>query len=66
MGRPFRLRQLRRAFEHILRHRDRIWLTRPGEICAHVEKLPEGRRPGQRRRLRRTQCTLSPEGERAG
>ena len=45
-GRPYRIRQLRRAFEHIARHRDRIWLTRPGEICAHVESLPAGVVPG--------------------
>ena len=29
-GWPFRLRQLRRVFEHIADHRDRVWLTRPG------------------------------------
>src|SRR5207249_3428808 len=46
MGRPYRLPQLRRALEHIARHRDRIWLTRPGEICAHVERLPRGVVPG--------------------
>jgi hypothetical protein len=37
-GQPFRLRQLRRAMQHILRHRDEIWLTHPGEIAAHVER----------------------------
>ncbi len=46
MGRPYRIRQLRRAFEHILRDRDRIWLTRPRDICAHVESLPAGIAPG--------------------
>jgi hypothetical protein len=46
IGRPYRLRRLRRAFEHILRHRDRIWLTRPRDICAHVESLPPGTVPG--------------------
>lgn len=45
VGRPYRIRELRRAFEHILRHRDRIWLTRPGEICRHVEDLPPGTVP---------------------
>lgn len=45
-GRPYRLRRLRRAFEHILAHRDDIWLTRPGDICAHIESLPEGIVPG--------------------
>jgi hypothetical protein len=28
--------------EHILRHRDRVWLTRPGEICEYIEGLPPG------------------------
>jgi hypothetical protein len=46
LGQPFRLRQLRRAMQHILRHRDKIWLTQPGEIAAHVEKLPAGTVPG--------------------
>ena len=42
VGRPYRLRRLRQVFEHINRHRDRIWLTRPRDICAHIESLPEG------------------------
>ena len=42
VGRPYRIRPLRRAFEHIMKHRDKIWLTRPGDICAHIESLPEG------------------------
>ena len=46
MGRPYRIRQLRRAFEHILSYRDRIWLTRPRDICAHIESLPPGVVPG--------------------
>jgi hypothetical protein len=46
MGRPYRMRQLRRAFEHILRHRERIWLTQPRHICAHIESLPVGIVPG--------------------
>ena len=46
IGRPYRIRRLRRAFEHILEHRDRIWLTRPGEICAHIESLAAGTVPG--------------------
>lgn len=45
VGRPYRIRELRRAFEHILRHRDRIWLTRPGDICRHVESLPSSTVP---------------------
>ena len=42
LGQPYRLHHFRRVIEHILRHRDRVWLTRPGEICEHVESLPEG------------------------
>ena len=47
IGRPYRIRRLRRAFEHIPKHRDRIWLTRPREICAHIESLPAGIVPGE-------------------
>jgi hypothetical protein len=32
--------------QHILGHRDEIWLTLPGEMPAHVEKLPAGTVPG--------------------
>lgn len=40
-GQPFRLRQLRRALDHIVRHpnADRVWFTRPGEIAHHIETL---------------------------
>jgi peptidoglycan/xylan/chitin deacetylase (PgdA/CDA1 family) len=47
-GRPYRIRRLRRALQHILAHRDRVWLTRPREICAHIESLPAGVVPGSR------------------
>ncbi|MBT5266196.1 MAG: polysaccharide deacetylase family protein [Rhodospirillaceae bacterium] len=46
VGRPYRIRQLRRALKHIAEHRDKIWLTRPGEICSHIESLPAGVVPG--------------------
>ncbi len=46
IGQPFRLRQLRRALEHIAAQRDGIWLTTPGAICAHIEGLPRGTVPG--------------------
>ena len=46
LGQPFRLRALRRALTHILRHRDEIWLATPGQIAAHVESLPPGTVPG--------------------
>lgn len=48
MGRPYRIRRLRRALQHIAKHRDLIWLTRPRDICAHVESLPPGMVPGSR------------------
>ena len=41
-GQPHRIRQLRRIFEHIARHRDSIWLTTPGAIADHVAGLPDG------------------------
>jgi len=46
VGRPYRIRRLRRAFEYIVAHRDEIWLTRPHNICAHIESLPSGIVPG--------------------
>ena len=42
VGRPYRLRQLRAALQHIASHRDDIWFTRPGDICRHIESLPKG------------------------
>ena len=46
IGQPFRLRALRRAMEHILKHRDDIWVTTPGEIAKYCAGLPEGTIPG--------------------
>ena len=46
LGQPFRMRQLRRAMAHILKHRDEIWLTQPSAIAAHVAALPAGTVPG--------------------
>ena len=46
VGRPYRIRQLRRAMEHIIAHQDRIWLTRPRDICAFIESLAPGIVPG--------------------
>jgi allantoinase len=46
LGQPHRLRQFRRVIEHILAHRDRIWLTRSGDICKFIESLPAGVVPG--------------------
>ena len=46
LGQPYRMRQFRRVIEHILQHRDQIWLTRPGAICDHIKSLPAGIVPG--------------------
>lgn len=46
IGRPYRLRQFRRALEDIVKQRDAVWFTRPSEICAHIERLPKGTVPG--------------------
>ena len=48
LGQPYRLRQFRRVIEHIMRHREQIWLTRPGAICDYIESLPAGIVPGSR------------------
>jgi allantoinase len=42
MGQPFRLRALRRALAHILRHREQLWLTTPGEVTRYCASLPPG------------------------
>ena len=46
VGRPYRIRQLRRALRHIQEHGEEVWITRPREICAHIESLPPGVVPG--------------------
>jgi peptidoglycan/xylan/chitin deacetylase (PgdA/CDA1 family) len=46
LGQPFRLHRLRRVMQHILAHRDEIWLTQPGRIAQHVAALPAGTVPG--------------------
>ena len=45
IGQPFRLRALRRALDHILQHRDEIWITTPGGVADHIATLPEGTVP---------------------
>ncbi|RFO97406.1 polysaccharide deacetylase [Rhodoferax lacus] len=41
VGQPYRLRHLRRALQHIAAARDAgsIWVTTPGQICAHMQGL---------------------------
>jgi peptidoglycan/xylan/chitin deacetylase (PgdA/CDA1 family) len=43
VGQPYRLRHLRRAFRHICDHRDRIWLTRAGDIYDDCATRLEGK-----------------------
>jgi allantoinase len=45
-GQPFRLRALRQAFAHILEHREKLWIARPGELARYVAGLPKGVVPG--------------------
>ncbi len=40
VGQPFRVKQLRRAFEHILAHRDDIWLALPRDVARYYKQLP--------------------------
>jgi peptidoglycan/xylan/chitin deacetylase (PgdA/CDA1 family) len=46
VGQPFRLRELRRALQHVAAHRDDVWLTHPGAIARHIASLPAGSVPG--------------------
>jgi hypothetical protein len=46
VGQPFRLRPLREALRHVLAHRDRLWVARPGELARYVAGLPKGVVPG--------------------
>src|SRR5262249_5237090 len=39
IGQPFRLRALRRALAHIIKSRDQIWITTPGVLATHFEKV---------------------------
>jgi allantoinase len=46
IGQPHRLRYLRGALAHIAARRDRIWLTRAGDIAAHALAQPKTIVPG--------------------
>jgi len=46
IGQPFRLRPFRDAVRHILRHREALWITTPGEIARYCETLAKGTVPG--------------------
>jgi peptidoglycan/xylan/chitin deacetylase (PgdA/CDA1 family) len=43
-GQPFRLRQIRRAIQHVLSHPrfSDVWVTTPGEIARYSATLPHG------------------------
>ena len=43
-GQPFRLRAIRRAIGHILKHRDVLWITQPGDIARQAMRALEQRR----------------------
>ena len=47
LGHPFRIRPIRGAMEHIMRHRNDLWLTTPGEIAAYCKAMPPGIIPGR-------------------
>jgi peptidoglycan/xylan/chitin deacetylase (PgdA/CDA1 family) len=48
VGQPFRVYQLRKAFDYIVNHpkADQVWFTVPGEIARHAASLPAGTVPG--------------------
>ena len=46
VGQPFRLRSFRRAMDHIMRHRDELWITTPGEVAKYCMTLA-GRRSAE-------------------
>lgn len=46
-GQPFRLRQIRKAIQHVLSHPrfSDVWVTTPGQIARHSAALPPGTVP---------------------
>jgi allantoinase len=46
LGQPHRLRPLRQALRHVLAQRDKLWVTRPGELADYAAGLPTGTIPG--------------------
>jgi hypothetical protein len=42
IGQPFRLRGFRDVVRHIVRYRDRLCITTPGEIARYCATLPKG------------------------
>ena len=48
VGQPFRFRALRQALNHCLqpKFRDRLWITKAGDIAKYCMSLPAGTVPG--------------------
>ncbi|NLC22319.1 MAG: polysaccharide deacetylase family protein, partial [Halomonadaceae bacterium] len=46
IGHPYRLRALRRALNHIMQHRDEIWITTVGGVNDYIRSLPRDILPG--------------------
>lgn len=46
IGQPYRLRALRRALDHMMQHRDKLWITTVGQVNTHVRSLPPRTVPG--------------------
>jgi hypothetical protein len=47
VGQPYRLRHLRRAFEHIVAHRADVWLTTSGAIAQRFAECVPAPGPGR-------------------
>ena len=46
IGQPFRMQALRRALDYVLKHRQNLWITAPGEIASFCVGLRPGMVPG--------------------
>ena len=46
IGQPFRMQALRRALDYVLKHRQNLWITAPGEIASFCVGLRPGIVPG--------------------
>jgi allantoinase len=46
IGQPFRLRAFRRAMQHVMSEKAKLWVTRPAELARYVETLAPGIVPG--------------------
>jgi allantoinase len=46
IGQPFRMAALRRALDYVLKHRQSLWITVPGEVASYCMGLAPGIVPG--------------------